>query len=348
VNVTWDQFRSRPARATSPPEATSLDDERLAALARDDPDQFAILYERYADAVFRYALRMLREREAALDATSRVFIRALTALPSYRSKHSRSFRSWLFTIAHNTIVDAGQRRRDHLPLEPLDAAERLREPSRGPEETAIAADERARLIAALERLPASQCEVIELRLAGLTGPEIAEATGTTLSAPYEQRVNAISKNPVQVDVVDGAAILQVYQQIRDCALSWTGGDAVFALMSPHAVQEMYWRGVSMSGIFDTRASQPGSVAATPAAPSSAFVWQPNFSKTDTYFAETHSVWMETMKDGRVVAWMRWYNQEAQPPKAGSPLNGLVFIKIDGQWKLDDWIFGTQIFTDAGR
>ena len=36
------------------------------------------------------------------------FLRALAALPSYRAG---SFRSWLFTIAHNVITDALRRRR---------------------------------------------------------------------------------------------------------------------------------------------------------------------------------------------------------------------------------------------
>ena len=169
-----------------------------------------------------------------------------------------------------------------------------------------------------------------------------------LTAPYEQRTNAINKNPIQVDVVDGAAILGVYEQIRDCAVSPNGSEAIFALMSPHAIQEAYWRGASLSGVVDMSTASSGTPAATPTTSSSAFTWQPEISKTDTYFAETHSVWMEGMKDGRVIAWLGWYNLQAQPLKTGSPLTGLVFIKIDGQWKLDDWVFGTQMLTDAGR
>lgn len=181
MNVTWDQTGIDADQPATTADETVPHDERLVALARDDPRQFAALYERFADAVFAYALRQLDERDVAADVTARIFTRALAALPSYRSRHGQSFRSWLFAIAHNTIVDAGRRRRDHLPLEPLDAAGRLREPSRGPEDAAIAADEQARLRAALECLPESQRQVIELRLAGLTGPEIADATGTSLS-----------------------------------------------------------------------------------------------------------------------------------------------------------------------
>lgn len=141
MNVTWDQPGFQGEQAIDAEDA--IDDARLVALARDDPAQFATLYERYADAIFGYALRQLRDRDLAADVTARIFTQALAALPSFRPRHRQSFRSWLFAIAHNAIVDAGQRRRDHLPLEPLDAAGQLREPSRGPEERAIAADEQA-------------------------------------------------------------------------------------------------------------------------------------------------------------------------------------------------------------
>lgn len=193
MNVTWDQTDTPPGWAESSADEPVSEDEQLVALAQADPAQFAALYERYVDAVFAYALRRLRDRDVAADVTARVFTRALAALPSYRPRRRQSFRSWLFVIAHNTIVDAGQRRRDHLPLEPLDAAGRLREPSRGPEEHAIVADERARLHAALRQLPASQREVIELRLAGLTGPEIADTTGTSLSAVKSVQYRAYAR-----------------------------------------------------------------------------------------------------------------------------------------------------------
>lgn len=40
--------------------------------------------------------------------------------------------------------------------------------------------------------------------------------------------------------------------------------------------------------------------------------------------------------------------EAQQLKPVPPKSGLIVIKIDGQWKLDDWLFGTRILTDSGR
>ena len=71
-------------------------------LAQRDPYAFALLYTRYLDPIHRYCYRRLGSREAAEDATSLVFAKALSALPRY---HDTSFRSWLFTIAHHVVID---------------------------------------------------------------------------------------------------------------------------------------------------------------------------------------------------------------------------------------------------
>lgn len=107
------------------------------------------------------------ETSAAEDATSTVFARALAAGPRYDDP---SLRSWLFGIAHNVLVDWFRAAR---PAAPLDLASAL--PDRGPTpvDAVIAEDERERLFAALRLLPADQRRVVELRMAGLTGPEIA-------------------------------------------------------------------------------------------------------------------------------------------------------------------------------
>jgi RNA polymerase sigma factor (sigma-70 family) len=86
--------------------------------------------------------------------------------------------SWLFSIAHNVVMDRYRRRRNELDL---DAA--LDVPSGGtsPEETAIAHGDAAHLYAALARLTPDQRQVVELRLSGLTGPEIRTVLGKSRS-----------------------------------------------------------------------------------------------------------------------------------------------------------------------
>jgi RNA polymerase sigma-70 factor (ECF subfamily) len=157
-----------------PPPAQPLatDDEfELVERARHDRRAFAPLYQRYAPLVYRYCYHALGGREAAEDATSLVFEKVLARLPDYRH---RSFRSWLFAIAHNVIVDHFRAAR---PVGPLDEALAIPDADRGPEERAIARDEGQRLRAAMAQLSDDQRRVIELRLAGLDDHEIAEVLG---------------------------------------------------------------------------------------------------------------------------------------------------------------------------
>ena len=161
------------------------DEAILIARAQQDARAFAPLYARYADPVYRYCYRRLGQRDAAEELTSIIFAKALAALPRCRAG---SFRSWLFAIAHNTVVDSLRARRRDAQL---DAALEQTDPSPGPEELTIAADAVHELRAALDRLTDDQRAVVELRLSGLTDREIAEALGRSLAATRMLQVRAV-------------------------------------------------------------------------------------------------------------------------------------------------------------
>jgi RNA polymerase sigma-70 factor (ECF subfamily) len=158
----------RPRQAAAPEETS---DEAIVARALHDRQAFGLLYDRYVDPVYRYCYGRLGSREEAEDATSLIFARALAALPTHRGG---SFRSWLFAIAHNVVLNA---RRDAPRHHQLAIVVELADPGPRPEEMAEAAERRRSVSAALARLPEEQRRVVELRLAGLTGPEVAAALG---------------------------------------------------------------------------------------------------------------------------------------------------------------------------
>jgi RNA polymerase sigma-70 factor (ECF subfamily) len=157
--------------------ATPVTDEaELMARAKRDRQAFAPLYAHYLDPIYRYCYRRLDSREAAEDATSQVFLKALGALPSFKGN---SVRAWLFTIAHNVVTDAYRRRK---PRAQLDDITEPADPALSPEELAIAADDRRSLLTVMEQLAPDQQRVLELRLSGLTGAEIAEVLGRSEAA----------------------------------------------------------------------------------------------------------------------------------------------------------------------
>ena len=180
-------FRSRtapPGGGGGPP-----DDAEAAEVARAlaDSRAFAPLYLRYLDPIHRYCYRRLGSREAAEDATSLVFERALKALPGFRGG---SFRAWLFAIAHNVITDSY---RSVRAPEPLAAADEVADPAPRPEDLALLADERRLLLAALPMLSADQRRVVELRLGGLPATEVAAVLGRTPKAVRALQLRAVRR-----------------------------------------------------------------------------------------------------------------------------------------------------------
>jgi RNA polymerase sigma-70 factor (ECF subfamily) len=178
------------------PAPPTSDDQHLVARARDDPRAFAPLYERYLDPIYRYCYRRLGNREGAEDATSQVFLHALAGLAMYRDG---SFAAWLFTIAHNVVIDTYRRRRPEEPLldlvDPVDA-----DPT--PEAAAMAEDERRTLRGLLAPLPVDQRRVLELRLAGLTGAEIAVVLARSVAAVKMLQLRAMTRLRAELGVTE--------------------------------------------------------------------------------------------------------------------------------------------------
>jgi RNA polymerase sigma-70 factor (ECF subfamily) len=157
-----------------------MPDEALVRLAQERRSAFGPLYRKYAAAIYRYALRLLRSPAMAEDATSATFMRALSALPRF-DPESGTFRAWLFAIAHNAIVDQ-IRDRDRRQAQPLETVEEIESALPSPESSAIDRELARTVDAALAHMTTEQRSVVELRLAGLTGPEIAAVLSITHGA----------------------------------------------------------------------------------------------------------------------------------------------------------------------
>lgn len=182
------------------PAGSLVADLEIIEQARLDPAAFAPLYERYFPAVHGYCLRRISDRERAADATSEIFTRAIAALPRFRPQPSRpdaGIRAWLFTIAHNVVIDHHRRFRPSQSLDRTPPGDltppQLIDGRPLPEDHAIAADERQRLRLLLSRLTDIQRQVTELRLAGLSGAEIGAVLGLTTGAVKAVQFRAYSR-----------------------------------------------------------------------------------------------------------------------------------------------------------
>lgn len=152
------------------------------------PAGFEPLYRRYVSDVYYFCFRRLDHPEDAADATSRTFIKALAGLPSFRPNRDNAgatFRAWLFRIAYTTVIDMQRRQRPQNSIDQDDDATtpiQLIHPGRTPEEIALANEDILRVRSMLRQLPERQRRVVELRLADLSGQEIADAMNMSVSA----------------------------------------------------------------------------------------------------------------------------------------------------------------------
>ena len=75
---------------------TRPDAELVTAWVAGDQSAFAAVYDRYADALFAFALARLRDRAAAADAVQDTFLRAARRVEQLRDR--TRLRAWLYAI----------------------------------------------------------------------------------------------------------------------------------------------------------------------------------------------------------------------------------------------------------
>ncbi|HLG25821.1 MAG TPA: sigma-70 family RNA polymerase sigma factor [Candidatus Gracilibacteria bacterium] len=81
-----------------------LEQERkLVEDAKQDPQKFAALYDKYFDQIYRYVYRRVSDKETVNDIVSQTFYDALSHMKSYEWR-GFSFSAWLYKIAHNNVL----------------------------------------------------------------------------------------------------------------------------------------------------------------------------------------------------------------------------------------------------
>ncbi len=166
-------------------------DDQLARRAATDPDARAAFYLRYRDPVFRYLRARCRDEDTALDLTAATFEKALRAIGRYRPGEG-GLRAWLFTIARNTATDHERRNQPLLGQWAMNTERRSED--RGPEDTAVANDERQRLLRRLRDLPEIQRDALAMRYgSGMTAREIGVVIGKTEEASQKLITRALAR-----------------------------------------------------------------------------------------------------------------------------------------------------------
>lgn len=152
---------------------TGVDEAFLIGRATaGDQAAFGALVERYQNAIYNLAYRMLGSPEEAEDAAQEIFVRVYRQLARYDAE--RRFSTWVLTIATNFCIDQLRRRRMQLvPLEQIVPWARSRET--GPEGQSLDREARDEMQGLLRELPEKYRAVLILRYwQDLSCAEIAE------------------------------------------------------------------------------------------------------------------------------------------------------------------------------
>lgn len=75
----------------------------LRALKAGDTQALSLLFEQYADSIYRLAFRLVQEPEAAEDIVQETFLKTLTRLQSFEGRAKLS--TWLYRVAYNASLD---------------------------------------------------------------------------------------------------------------------------------------------------------------------------------------------------------------------------------------------------
>ncbi|MCX6089441.1 MAG: sigma-70 family RNA polymerase sigma factor [Candidatus Atribacteria bacterium] len=148
--------------------------------ARSDVQAFAMIYDFYFHRVYNYVRYRVRNADTTNELASRIFERVLTKMWSYKTERG-SFSSWLFTIAHNIVMDyfREQKRCPSCSLEEM--PERVVGHA-SIEDSLIRKETRIELLQALGQLSDREQNIVALKFwSGLTNRQIAELTGLSES-----------------------------------------------------------------------------------------------------------------------------------------------------------------------
>lgn len=158
---------------------------------KGDAEAFGSLYTHYLEAIYRYIYFRIGDETEAEDLTEEVFVRAWEALPSYQTSEY-PFKSWLYRIAHNLVVDHRRKRKpDSLP-----EAELLAMPSgtTPPEDVIMSRQEAAAVAEAIQYLAEDEQQVVILRfIEGLSHKEISQIIGKSEGASRVVQHRALLK-----------------------------------------------------------------------------------------------------------------------------------------------------------
>ncbi|RUO47446.1 RNA polymerase sigma factor [Pseudidiomarina donghaiensis] len=157
------------------------------------------LISRYERLVYNYALRMVGNREDALDLMQDVFLSVFRNLATWRGESS--FKNWLMSIAHYRCIEHYRRRK--FATDDSEVADQASDDDwHNPEQVYAGQQRGMQLFRAMQKLPLDQRLVVELKFfQHMHLADIAQQLEIPLSTVKSRLYGAVSKLQEWVEVV---------------------------------------------------------------------------------------------------------------------------------------------------
>lgn len=82
-----------------------------------DSQAFGVLYDHYVRRIYNFIFYKTYHKETAEDLSSQTFFKALNSIASVDPE--RSFSSWIYKIAQNTVIDHYRKDRNHADIDDI-------------------------------------------------------------------------------------------------------------------------------------------------------------------------------------------------------------------------------------
>lgn len=175
-------------------ETITIDETIFYRISAGEKEAFCELYEKTGNAVFSYALSLLRNKEDAEDAMQDTFLKIRSAAHLYRPMDKPM--AWIFTIARNVCLMKlrQQKRFSTVPVEEVGEQLDFREISDR--------EDRIVLETAFRVLTAEECRIIVPHaVSGIKHREISEFFDLPLSTVISRYNRAIRKLRRQLEEI---------------------------------------------------------------------------------------------------------------------------------------------------
>lgn len=189
------------------------DEQLIHSYQKGENEAFETLYRRYKKAIYHYFFRQVHSISIADELHQDVWLNIIKSSSAFKQesssafKQESSFKTWLYTVAHNRLIDHyRQNTRQALSLvqtfnqpddsseESSQAIEAVNNHADAPEETLQEQQIRHALIQRVKTLPEEQKEVFLLHEnSGLTLQEIALVTNSSFESTKSRLRYAVKK-----------------------------------------------------------------------------------------------------------------------------------------------------------